>query len=303
MKKTVALFQKLKLLSEGGKVASSQMRGEEVREMLADGVLQKQAHGRHVCYLAPDAEAFLAYLQNRWGITDLTKSLQLLQDKEGASRAQFTQTTGDSKFIHQRTMTGFLVNSYTDIPATLHGRPVVIHPAEGSFTYIYDYTAFSVPEDVVIIGVENAENFRRIASQRNLFQAYNRPLFVSRYPQNGDLLRWLLSVPNHYVHFGDFDLAGIHIFLTEFFQHLGPSRSEFFIPDDIYQRLPSGSYERYKVQYNKFGSMTVADSRLLPLFDAINREHKGYDQEGYINEREDPPPAPPYGGRGANIGG
>lgn len=284
MKKTVSLFQKLTLLSEGGTLASSLLHGDWVDDMLSDGVLQKQAHGRRLSYLAPDPDAFTTYLRNRFGINDLHESLRLLQDKENASRAMQTQATGDSKFIHQRTMTGFLVNSYTDIPATLNRQPMVIRPMEGSFTYIYDYMAFSVAEDVTIIGVENAENFRQIARQRYLFRDYRYPLFVSRYPQNGDLLRWLLSVPNYYVHFGDFDLAGIHIFLSEFFEYLGPSRSAFFLPDDIYQRLSFGSRERYEVQYAKFGAVPVTDARLQLLVDAIHCEHKGYDQEGYIQE-------------------
>jgi len=35
-------------------------------------------------------------------------------------------------------------------------------------------------------------------------------LFVSRYPQtqSKDLLNWLQSIPNPYLHFGDFDLTG-----------------------------------------------------------------------------------------------
>lgn len=268
-------------------MASSKLRGDWVEEMLADGVLQKNAHGRHLGYSAPDAVAFTTYLRSRWGINDLHESIKLLEGEKETSRAVLTQATGDSKFVRQRTMTGFLVNSYTDIQATMHGSPMVIHPEEGTFTYIYDYTAFGIPDDVTIIGVENAENFRHIKRQRSLFQKCSHPLFVSRYPQNGDFLRWLMSISNHYVHFGDFDLAGIHIFLTEFFKHLGSSRSEFLLPDDIYQRLPSGSRERYEVQYDKYGAMQVIDTRLQPLVDAIHREHKGYDQEGYINLDDD----------------
>lgn len=283
MKKTASFFQKLIRLADGETLPSSQLRGDWVEDMLADGVLQKQAHGCHLSYYAPDAAALTAYLRNRWDISDLHGALRLLRDGNETSRAELTQATGDSKFTHLRTMTGFLVNSYTDIPAVLNGQSMVIHPTEGSFTYIYDYTAFSIAEDVTIIGVENAENFRQIARQHRLFSCYRHPLFVSRYPQNGDLLRWLLTVPNHYVHFGDFDLAGIHIFLSEFYRHLGPVRSEFLIPGDIYRRLPSGSRERYEAQYGKFGSMPVADPRLQPLVEAIHREHKGYDQEGYIS--------------------
>ena len=65
----------------------------------------------------------------------------------------------------------------------------------------------------------------------------DRVLFVSRYPQSTDLRRWLCTISNHYLHFGDFDLAGIHIFLFDFQQYLGKERSSFLIPCDIESRL------------------------------------------------------------------
>lgn len=84
-------------------------------------------------------------------------------------------------------------------------------------------------------------------------------------------------------HFGDFDLAGINIYLTEFYRHLGPKRSAFFVPADIEQRLSaSGSRERYQAQFERFGKMEVPDARLGPLVQLIHRYQKGYDQEGYV---------------------
>ena len=85
------------------------------------------------------------------------------------------------------------------------------------------------------------------------------------------------------MHFGDFDLAGINIYLTEFYRYLGPDRSAFFVPADIEQRLSaSGSRERYQAQFERFGKMEVPDARLLPLVSLIHRHQKGYDQEGYV---------------------
>ena len=96
MKKTVSLFQKLIRLTEGEALPSSQLRGEWVEEMLVDGILQKQAHGRHLCYTAHDAAALTTYLRNRWDISGLHTSVRLLQDKEAAPRAFVTHATGDS---------------------------------------------------------------------------------------------------------------------------------------------------------------------------------------------------------------
>lgn len=106
-------------------------------------------------------------------------------------------------------------------------------------------------------------------------------LFVSRYPQSSDLSQWLQKIPNRYVHFGDFDLAGIHIFLTEFYRHIS-DRASFLIPADIEHRLEFGSFERYTEQYPCFRNLSSDIPSVQELINLINHYHKGYDQEGYI---------------------
>ena len=141
----------------------------------------------------------------------------------------------------------------------------------------------------MVIGIENMENFRMIRKQKTVFEKYlrmhglsQRALFVSRYPQSADLRRWLCSVPNHYLHFGDFDLAGINIYIIEFQKYLGVGRSSYLIPDDIESRLRSGSRKRYDDQYNRFKDVKSDIPELQQLIDLIHHERKAYDQEGYI---------------------
>ena len=150
--------------------------------------------------------------------------------------------------------------------------------------FVDDWQSFEIPSDVIVVGIENMENFRMIRHQRALFESVlgSQPmLFVSRYPQSTDLRRWLMGIPNRYVHFGDFDLAGIHIFLMEFHKHLGP-RSSFLIPPDIEQRLRGGSLKRYDDQYGRFHSLRSDLLYLQHLIELIHQYHRGYDQEGYI---------------------
>ena len=123
-----------------------------------------------------------------------------------------------------------------------------------------------------------------VTEPKNLFESVlgDMPLlFVSRYPQSTDLRNWLMGIPNKYVHFGDFDLAGINIFLTEFYKFLG-NRSEFLVPSDIEQRLAKGSPARYNKQYGNFHTLCTDIHYLQLLIDLINKYHRGYDQEGYI---------------------
>ena len=77
-------------------------------------------------------------------------------------------------------------------------------------------------------------------------------------------------------------LAGIHIFLSEFQKYLGAERTYYLIPDDISSRLKHGSTSRYDEQYLRFKEINTGVEELQQLIDFINRERKGYDQEGYI---------------------
>lgn len=150
-----------------------------------------------------------------------------------------------------------------------------------SHSYIYDYYALALTADVTIVGIENCENFRWVSRQRELFRHLDKVLFVCRYPQSGDLVRWLQKIPNRYIHFGDFDLAGVFIYQNEFYNRLG-ERASFFVPKDIEERLKIGSRERYDAQIKKYSHMKITDERIRPVVDLIKKHRRGYDQEGYI---------------------
>ena len=141
---------------------------------------------------------------------------------------------------------------------------------------------FYIPSDVTVVGVENGENFCRIRSQKYLF-GDNKVLFVSRYPQSADLREWLIKIPNRYIHFGDFDLAGICIYQSEFYKFLG-DRAGFLIPEDIEERLKSVNAGLYDTQYLRYKNLNIIDSRLNGLVEMIHHYGRVYEQEGYIEK-------------------
>lgn len=283
MKITASLIGKLIRLRNGESIPASQLRGEWVSELERDGVIVSTSHGSRRVLFAPQPEAFLQALSAfDERLSDLDLMRDTLQTGE-TSRSVQASATGNSKLIAVRSCPGFPINTYEPILCLLNGREMIVNPQEGSFMFISDWQSFSIPQDVVVVGIENMENFRMIRRQRDLFEAQvgNRLLFVSRYPQSADLRDWLQTIPNRYVHFGDFDLAGIHIFLTEFYPHL-LSRASFLIPTDIEERLRIGSMERYNAQLSKFRHLHCEQPALQSLIDLINKYHRCYDQEGYI---------------------
>ncbi len=282
MKKTAALIEKLIRLDDGDTLPASSLKGDWFEQMLADDILVAVTHGSRKSLRAADTSSFRNYLASQYNIHNLEKTLELLSDG-GVDRASQVEVTGDSKFLSHRTFTGFLVNSYQPIDAVLNGKQMTILPPDGTFMFIADYQHFCIPGDVVVIGVENAENFRHVARQKSLFKEYGKVLFVSRYPQHQskDLLQWLLSIPNRYVHFGDLDLAGVAIYQNEFYRHLG-ERASLLIPEDYEERITKGNFDLYNSQLPQYGHMNIEDERVSKLLSCIHRFHRGYEQEGYI---------------------
>lgn len=274
----MAISASIQALISGEQVAGSKLSNKLLDELMAEGLLSVVTHGSRKSYRARDVEALKRYL------IDKDESYRMLEVSSFVSRASLAAETGNSKLMTVRSCPGFPVNSYEPISCSLCDKDFVVNPHEGSFVFIDNWRQFSIPQDIVVVGIENMENFRRIRQQKKLFESVlgNMPLlFVSRYPQSTDLRNWLMGIPNRYVHFGDFDLAGIHIFLTEFQKYLG-DRASFLIPSDIEQRLTQGSATRYNIQYNKFHTLRCTDTKLQSLIELIMNYHKCYDQEGYI---------------------
>ena len=282
---TLANFQRL---SNGESIAASGLRKDIAEELRKEGLLTVRAQGSRRTMRAVDCAALRLYVEANYTMMDLDEAAAIGSGDNELTRACLAEATGDSKLVNVRSCPGFPVNAYSPIRCTLRGRELTVCPPEGSFMFISDWKEFAVDADALVVGIENMENFRMIRQQRDLFEqciGNNRLLFVSRYPQSVDLRSWLQIIPNRYIHFGDFDLAGINIFLTEYNAYLG-NRSSFLIPSDIERRLAKGTIERYNDQYQKFKSIKSNIPKIQHLIDAINRYHRCYDQEGYIKIKE-----------------
>ena len=284
-----SLVQVFAALRQGETVPFSRFPADWVEEMLLEGGVSSIVRGSRKSLKVVSRAAFDVYLRSKGLQPDkLDETVAVLSGAD--TRASQVQLLGDSKAVAVRSCPGFPVNVIGPLGVRLGERKILLCPCPGSFLYISDFHSFRIPSDVLVVGVENMENFRLPERQTAVWEEISeqygdggvpRLLLVSRYPQSRDLAAWLQGIPNRYVHFGDFDLAGVHIFLTEFHARLG-DRASFFVPPDIAERLARGSRERYDTQFCHFGKMDVPDARLQPLVALIHRYQRGYDQEGYI---------------------
>lgn len=286
MRIPISIAEKLILLCKGEKIPASKIRHSVTNEMLDNGILKRQIQGRSKALVyCTEPHTINNFVKNHYGISDLQNYIDTIQDI-AITRSDLISVSSDSKQKLVRTFKGFLVNCYVAIPAVLNKKQIILNPTEGAFQFIYDFENFTIPEDITIVGLENPENFRYIEKQKTLFSTIN-PLFVSRYPQNQskDLLKWLHSIPNSYLHFGDFDFAGIGIYLNEFKKHLG-DKAQLFIPENIEFLLDNyGNKALYDKQKLNFEQQAIIEENLTNLIALLHQYKKGLEQEIFINSR------------------
>ncbi len=265
------------------KIPVSAMKHPIVTKMLEDGVLEKMQLSKSKAVLVlKNAGMMAAYLQNNFGIYALTEYIAGLENPQ-LSRSDAVAISGDSKLKAIRTFKGFVVNSFEPVSAFINGRPLMIHPPAGSFVYISDYEHFKIDDNIIVVGVENAENFAKVRQQRYLFEDM-KVLFVCRYPQNNDLLKWLIRIPNHYLHFGDLDFAGLSIYLSEFKACLG-TRAALLLPENTEELLIKyGSRALFNKQFqmNKTYHDPQHEKPVQDLYHLILRYKKVLEQEIFI---------------------
>ena len=284
MKIAVSIAENLILLQNGEKIPASKMKNSIVNEMLENGILKKQIQGRSksLIYLS-DKQKLNNFIQNHYGISDLKNYIDALKNSN-LTRADAIAVSSNSKLKKIRTFKGFLVNCYNPIQATINEKTIILNPTEGIFQFIYNFESFTIPQNITVVGVENPENFSYIEKQNHLFDNIN-PLFVSRYPQSQskDLFKWLREIPNNYLHFGDFDFAGIGIYLNEYKKYLG-EKAQFFISENIEYLFENyGNKELYNNQKINFDTNTISEIDLLKLIKIIHKHKKGLEQEIFIN--------------------
>lgn len=272
------LAKKLLILANGGQLSASSIKHVFISNLISEGIIIDKRSGRTKSTLhVINPDALYTFLLNKFSISDLQQYVELLANAE-TTRAESVQVANDSKTINRRTFKGFLVNSYEPVETLLNGIPFIINPTSGTFQFIYDFEKFIPAPDVIIIGIENSENFSGIRKQRYLFPNI-KALFVSRYPQNQskDLIKWLQTISNPYWHFGDYDFAGINIYMQEYKRHL-PRKASFFVPENIEEMIRKyGNRKLYdKQQLNIFDS---AEENVHSLITLLHKYKKGLEQE------------------------
>lgn len=236
-------------------------------------------------YMATDRVRFLeACGRIDPSLTDLDAALRLARG-EVTSRAEKVALFGNSKQEGaDRTVKGFTILADRTIEVVYQGGCFVIGPMVG--LHVVERSSLSLPGNVTVVVVENAECLYDLRWIPNVGMEYEDGPFVilCRFPICEEAKLWLETIPNRILYFGDFDLAGIRIYETEFKKRLG-RRISFIVPDDLEERIRRGGNPHlYAKQINEgFMSVSSQSEEINDTIKLLHRLQSTYEQEGYCS--------------------
>lgn len=288
MKINLGLARKLQDLSKNKTLSVNIFSTKEfviIEQLLNDRVLfdDKIIRRRKVIY-CKNKERLQEYLKAKFSInSSLTDYINVLQDKN-SSKSDMVRVSGDAKLKKSTSLDGFLLKAYDDITATINKQSINLKNVNEVSLHINDWRNFQVDDTATIVVVENSENFKLIHKQKRLFKGL-KPIFLFRFANSTAISTWIGQVKNDYLHFGDFDLKGIHIYITEFKQKINnPSRCRYYIPDGIENMIKKGNPERYYKQKQNLKNFDFSlHTEISNLVNIINNHKKGLDQEFLID--------------------
>lgn len=282
MKLSKSFARELLIFEQQSVVAISHFSYKKrLKPLFEAGVLIKIPIGKRSYRVqCSDYTYLLTYLQNHYGINDLQAYSEI---DENTTRYEATKIASNSKITNRKVFQGIWLNAFQDIPAVLNGEIINLKPTKGSVSFFTDFEQLELDKDIIIVGVENAENFINIAFQQYLFDDTKRYLFTFRDMKNYKTLKqWLSKIENPYLHFGDFDLAGVAIFEHQFYNFLG-KRATFFVPNNLKQLFNDfGNSDLYNKQFAKYPNLKGSTIKTKQLLELIHKTQKGVEQESLI---------------------
>lgn len=268
----------LQRLAAGAALNASAFGNKRKLDILVeDHAVVRMVTGRNrSSYRCPDPTALRNYLRLHFGITDLAAYIELL-DRENRDGEDSLQATTSTKMLRQKGLRGFFVKAFST-ELKIDGAPLVALP-KGVEYFVHRPESLCVSASALVVGVENPECFVKVERLLHLFPQ-QQLVFVLRYHSNSPV-EWLQTVDNPYLHFGDFDPAGIAIYYNEYLNRLGEKRCSFWIPPNIEKLIGiHGQAELYDRQEHLLPPTgNIQQMELRDLIDLIMRQGKGFEQE------------------------
>ena len=248
-----------------------------LKHFCEDGIIKKLPSGnRRSFYYCPDTSILHNYLRVQYDILSLYGYMSQFGaiSSDGESSLSVSKST---KTFRRKSLQGFFIKAFNS-EIVVSGETIKTLPS-GIDLFIHQPEKLRITKTALIIGVENPECFIKFDKLLHLFQQ-KQLIVIMRYLSSSPN-RWLRSVSNKYLHFGDFDPAGLSIYFREYLYRLPSKNCNFFIPPNIDQLLEQ--YGQDSLYDNQVHLLMSIDFKNYPeleyLVNLLHKHRKGLEQE------------------------
>jgi len=281
MKLSLSLAKKLYKLSQEKSINNSEFKNaSKLQEFVEFGIVELRIKGQKTKIALISQEKLDTYLKHHWGINDLQAYINE-GENPNRTRSSIAQESNNTKNFSTQVQAGIYIASYEPIELLIDDEKLLLQTPNMTSMFIHKHAKIKMAKDIVLVGVENFENLQSISKQKHLFEDAKKKLFIYRNKYSRELLSKSF---NDYIHYGDFDLAGIHIFLTEVVPRLPHERHKFFIPENIEALLEKGNAQDYFTHNEKYPNLKTKSKYLQDLIDLIHKKKRSLHQEFLIQK-------------------
>ncbi|CAA6799379.1 MAG: Unknown protein [uncultured Sulfurovum sp.] len=242
------------------------------------GIKRKQLSRSRFEIVLVNSSSFNLYIKTKFNIVDLDGYLFNLQNPM-ATRGEMLTVSLDDKAKSINPFDGMYISSYDNIEISIDGQITKLNNLNGSAMFISKSCRLEISKEILVVGIENTENLLFILQQIEYFSNMKqKKVFIYR---NKFMLHWLEKIENNYLHYGDFDFAGISIYKSEILPRVKANK-RFFIPSNIEDLLNKGQSDLYYQHYSYKANIMGIDDDLDKLITLIDDYKKTVRQEFLI---------------------
>ena len=275
-------FSNLKTLLLEQSIRSAKFVNKKIIEQLRlNGAIKtsRQTPKREIVYLLKAQNIFLFLKNNTYNIDSIQDIDTFLQEvvETQASRDTIQKWQQNGKRHKSDSLRGLYVSSLEDVVIQVDAKDFRVLPTNGIGYFLFYTQKIEVTPETIIVGVENYQVIWFAQKYREFFNKKNTLFVVS----NSFMWEWIEGLENEYIHFGDYDLAGINIYLNTIVPRLRKCKKHsMFIPQNIEQLIKEhGDRELYEQQVS-YKNLVVNNSDISRLKDIICHYKKSLEQEG-----------------------
>ena len=270
-------FQTIKTLLEDKYIAKNLFSSKKLLEEFI-GCNCVYVSGKPALIYLNDAEALFGIVKsNGYNVNCIEDLDYFIEEKnEPKSRDEIADNYSHTKRVESKSFNGLMISVFDKLEVNYNDKKQYFYALDGSGLFLHYTSKLQLDDDVIVVGVENPQVLWYINNYKHLFENDKKYLFlcISEYKTTYQY-KWLESFSGEYIHFGDFDLAGINIYLNTIVPKLKKAKSHsFLIPDNIYEIIKKKNYMLDYSNQTRYLNITSKEDKNLQKLIEFIKSHK-----------------------------